>query len=887
MTPPRLALALLDRLLRDPVREAVIGDLSEEFRRRAARDGAGAARRWFWRQAVASAAARGRARVWDTVRPATPGVRRTPARLLDAFRQDLRFTRRLIAASPVFAVAAVVTLAIGIGAATAIATAADRALLRPLPYRFGGRLVYMGDPNADGSIGNIGFDTFVDWRDRLKTIDQASIVHGWDPTLVGPDRAERLRGLRVSWNYFRMLGVTPALGRDFTEAEDHDKTWRVVLLSDALWRTRFGARPDAVGSTLNLNGHPYRIVGVLPASFEPLVSEHFYSRAGIWAPLGYEAGGPSSCRSCEHLKALGRLAPGATVDQARAELATVHAELRREHPSDYSAVAPGIDSLRDEIGASLRRPLELVMLAVAFVLLVACANVAGLLVARATGREAELALRAALGAGRGRLARQLLTESLVLAAAAAALGVGVARWGLALLAAHAPVSIPRLDAAAADPRVLLIGVGVAAAALAAFGLVPAWTSARGDLQLVLRQGRQSSTRRAVRAREALMVAEVAVALLLVATAGLMRQTVDRLLHVDPGFDARHVVVAGLSLVGPPWATDEAVRTFQGDLLHRVSTLPGVEHAALAGQVPLGDNYDRWALRVEGRTFASDADVPSAERYSVTPGYFAVMRIPLVRGRLIDDRDSTNAAPVVLVNETAARTLFGGSDPLGQRVRVGGPDRPWRAVVGIVGDVRHYALDRAPNPQFYTPQRQMTDSYLVLVMRTTMEPAAVVAAVRREVRAIAPDVPVYGTSTLEALVAGSVAPRRFVMALLGLFALATLLMAAIGLYGVVSQSVAARQREFGIRLALGARRGDIARLVLGRGFRLVLAGVLLGAAGAALLGQAIRGLLYDTPPFDPLVLGLAVAVLLLAALTAHLAPLRRATVVDPSVTLRGE
>ncbi len=887
MSPPRLALALLDRLLRDPVREAVIGDLSEELHRRAARDGIRAARRWFWRQTLASLAARGRARLHDTVRTGTTLERRTPARLLDAFRQDFRFTRRLITASPVFAVAAVLTLAIGIGAATTIATTVDRALLRPLPYPSGDRLVYLGDPNDDGTIGNVGFATFVDWRDRLKTLDELAVTRGWTPTLVGLEGAQRLSGMRVSWNYFRMLGVAPALGRNFTAAEDHAATWRVVLVSDALWRARFGARPEAVGSLVDLNGLQYRIVGILPPSFEPLVSEHFYSRADIWAPLGYELGGDSSCRSCRHLKAVGRLAPGASVFQARAELAAAHAVLRREHPSDYTAVPPGLNALRDEIGGPLRRPLELLMVAVAFVLLVACANVAGLLVARATDREMELALRAALGAGRGRLARQLLTESLVLAAAAALVGIGVARWGLALLAAYAPVWVPRLDAAAADPVTLLIGIGVAAAALATFGLLPAWTAARGDLQLVLRQSRQSAARRAVRAREALMVAEVAVALLLVATAGLMRQTVDRLLRVDPGFDSHGVIVAGLSLVGPRWAEDAAVRVFQDELLRRVVALPGVEHAALTGQVPLGDNYDRQAFRVEGRTFPSDADVPYAERYSVTPDYFATMRIPLRRGRPFDDRDATGATPVVLVNETAARTLFGGSDPIGRRVKIGGSDSPWRTVVGIVGDVRHYALDRPPTPQFYAPQKQLADSYLVLVVRTATDPAALAAAVRRQVRAIAGDVPVYDVSTLDALVEASVAPRRFVMTLLGLFALATLLMAAIGLYGVVSQSVAARQQEFGIRLALGARPGDIILLVLGRGFRLVLAGVVIGAAAAAALGQAIHGLLYDTPPADPLALGTAVALLLLAALAAHLAPLRRATAVDPSAALRGE
>ncbi len=888
MRPPRLALALLDRFLADPVREAVLGDLLEEFPRRALRDGPGAARRWFWRQTLASLVARGRDRMVSSgaIEDGQAERSRRHRWAPDLFH-DLRSSVHVLRRTPAFSVTAVATLAVGIGAATAIATAVDRALLRPLPYPSAGRLVFVGHPNDDGTIGNVGFETVVDWRNRLTTFDRLAVMRQWSPTLVDAGGARRLAGVRVSWNYFRMLGVAPAIGRDFTESDDHEATWHVVLLTDRVWRTGFGARPDIVGASLNLYGRSYRVIGVLPARFEPLISEHFYQRAEVFAPLGYEVGGDSSCRSCQHLRAIGRLAPNASTEAARAELAAVHAELRREHPSDYTATPPGMVGLHDEIDGALRRPLQMLAAAVGFVLLVACANVAGLLVARSAGRETELALRAALGAGRGRLTRQLLTESAVLAAVAALAGIGLARLGLAALVTYTPVRIPRLQAAVMDPSMLAAGIAIATAALVLFGVVPAWTAARGNLQSVLRSTRQSAGRRAIRAREVLMVAEVAAALTLVMTAGLMRQSVVRLLSVDPGFDARQVAVASLSLVGPRWAEDAAVRSFQHQLLERARSIPGVEHVALAGQVPLGSNWDRWGFRVEGQTGGDEADLPEAERYSVTPDYFATMRILLRRGRLFDEHDTTDSPLVVIVNDTAARTLFGGSDPIGHRVRVGGIDAPWRTVVGIVADVRHYALDVPPNPQFYSPQGQMTDSFLVLVARSSVPPETLAAPIRHVVASLATDVPIYDATTLEALVNTSAATRRFLMNLLALFSLATLAMAAVGLYGVVTQSVSARRKEFGIRLALGARPGDIVRLVLTRGLALVGVGIACGAATAVGAGRLIRSELYDTAPGDPAVVAVAVGLLGLAAILAHLAPLRRATSVDPSLPLRGE
>jgi putative ABC transport system permease protein len=885
MTPPRLPRWILERALDPASAEAITGDLEEEFAARARSGGLAPARRWYWRQAIASLLARRLPRRTQSAGQPGHSAGNSPRPgWLDGFRHDLRFTLRTVAHAPAFTTAAVLTLAVGMGAATAIATAAHRALLRQLPYPHGDRLVLAGHPHGD-AIGNVGYATAVDWRARLRTFDELAIIRGWQPALASDDGAQRLSGFKVTWNYFRMLGVQPALGRDFTEAEDHPDRWRVVLISDGLWKRRFGARPDIAGTFVEFNNRRYQIIGVLPASFEPLISEHFATRAEIWAPLGYSLTGDSSCRSCQHLKAIGRLAPGVTLDRAAAELTAVQAGLKREHPNDYSDEPPLVNRLDREITGSIRRPLEVLMGAVSFVLLVAAANVAGLILARATDREREIALRAALGASRRRLVRQLLTESVVLAAMAAALGTVLARLALGFLATRAPVSVPRLDQAATDPMIVAIGILTALVALIGFGLLPAWTASRSDLQVVLREGRQSAARRAIRAREALMAGELAVALVLVAAAGLMYRTVDRLLHVDPGFDQRGVLSLGLSLVGPRWAEDESVRLFQDALLSRVTRLPGVSQAALAGQIPLGDNYDLRGFRIEGRTVRSDADWPSVERYSVTSDYFSVMNIPLKQGRLITSGDRTNGPLVMLVGETTARTLWPGENPIGSRVRTGGPDGPWRTVVGVVGDVRHYDLSRPPTPQFYLPQAQLTDSFLVLVVRGTVEPASLLTPIRREIAAIATDVPVFDVATLDELVSRSVASRRFLLLLLGVFAIATLAMAAIGLYGVVSQAVSGRRREFGIRLALGASRRDIYLLVLRRGFRLVAVGAAIGLACAAALGRLLGSQLYETPPGDPVTLGSAAALLFAAALAAHIVPLRRATGIEPNLALR--
>lgn len=885
MTPPRIPRWLISRAFDEETAEALLGDLTEEFGRRA-RVGRLRAFLWFWWEAVTSIVS-ARWQRWRHPVLMPPREASGRASFLDNFRHDLTFGVRTLLAAPVFTAAAVITLAIGIGAFTAIGTAASRALLRPLPYAEGHRLVFLGHPNPDGSIGNVGFETFADWRSRAKGFDQFSIIRGWTPTLVTADGAISLSAMRVSWNYFRMLGVKPALGRDFDEADDHPDQWRVVVISDGLWRRQFGARRDILESTVDFNGRPFRIIGVMPPEFEPLVSRHFFTRAELWGPLGYAIGGASSCRTCQHLKLIGRLREGSSLQQATVELETIHGLMRREHPSDYTEVAPKTTMLEDELSRRVRGPLQVLFGAVLFVLLVAASNVAGLMLARAADRRRELTLRAALGASRGRIIGQLVTESLIIAAVATPVGLVLARAGLGVLGAIAPSSLHGLDQASIDFSLIAIALLTSVLSVVLFGLIPAVASSRTDLRGALGSGRHSSGRGLVRSRQWLMTVQIAAALVVAAAAGLMYRSVDRLLGVDPGFESRGVFTASLSLVGPPWAEDSAVRTFQQQLLERVAALPGVEHAALTGQVPLGDNYDRWGFRIEGRTYASDSEAPEAERYSVTPGYFQAMGIPLKRGRLVDARDVDGGELVVVVNETAARTLWAGQDPIDSHVRLGSPTTPLRRVVGIVGDVRHYALGEPANAQMYLPQTQSTDSYLVLVAKTSADASALAGPVRQAVASIARDVPVYDVATLDERLSRSVASRRFLMLLLAAFAITTILIAAVGLYGVVAQHVASRRREFGIRIALGASRANIVRLALTSGLRFGAVGILAGLGASLLLGRVLGSQLYETTPADPLTLAGAAAALILPAAVAHWAPLRRAVKVDPVATLKSD
>ncbi len=810
---------------------------------------------------------------------------------MTGFFQDLRFAARTLRKSPGFAAVAIATLALGIGANTAIFSVLDAVVLRPLPYAGGDRLVMIGDASADRETpGNVSFPTYEELRDRNRTFAAVAAIRNWQPTLVTDGNAERIPAMRVSANFFSILGVTPAIGRTFLPEEDRPDAWRVVVLSDGLWRRSFGADPSVVGRVIRMNDRSYRVLGVMPADYQALISSRYYQTAQMWAPIGYDRKQDSACWSCQHLKAFGRLAPGVSLGQARADLDRVRGQLAAENPADFGQGRMAAVPLSRELTAGMRAPLLVLLGAVGFVLLIACANVANLTLARALRRQHEMAIRGALGASRARLARQLLAESVVLCALGGAFGLLLASTLHGALLRVAPVSLPRLDHAAIDARVVGFAALASFAAILLSGGLPAMRGSALHLAPALGSGgRGLSASGSAFARKALTVGELTLALVLVAGAFLMVRSMTRLLEAPVGFSADRVLTLALSLNGEAYAEESGLLDFQDRLLERLRALPGVEAAAFASQIPLGGNGDSMGFHVEGRMAANPAEDPSVERYSVTPDYFRTMQIPLRRGRLLSDGDRTDAAPVMLISEATARSLFAGRDPLGERVRIGGHEAgPWRTIVGVVGDVRHLDVALGATPQMYLPQSQRVDSYLTLVVRTThADPTALAEPIRNAVRALDPSVPIYDLASLPALVERSAASRRFVMRLLGGFAATALLLAAIGLYGVIAQSVAQRTREIGIRMALGASPRSVVLLVLSGGAAIVGLGLAAGIAGALGAGRFLSAVLYEVRPTDPVSLAGAAVLLAAVALAAHWLPARRAARVDPVEALRAQ
>ena len=806
---------------------------------------------------------------------------------MSSWLQDARQAVRGLAKSPAFAAVALATLAIGIGANAAIFSVVDAVLIRPLPYADSARLVVVGDRGPTGDVDNVGYKTFEDLRDRNTTFEAMAAVRSWQPTLIADGRAERIPAMRVTWGYFSTLGVPPALGRDFRAEDDRPEGRHVLLLSDALWRRRFGADPSIVGRAVRLSDADYTVVGVLPPDYQP-----FYNKAAqAFGPVGYRDDLPYACRSCQHLKAVGRIARGVTLERAAADLDRIRRELAAEYPQDYPKGTMTAVPLARVLTGDARAPVAVLFGAVGFVLLIACANVANLLLTRSLGRSRELAVRSALGASRGRLVRQLLTESLVLCGAGGALGAGTAVFLHDALVRLAPPGLLRLEQSRIDGRVLAFVVLASVAATLLAGLLPALrASAAGIGRGLVGAMRASAGPSSSRARRVLAAAELSLAVVLLAGAALMVRSVSRLVDAPVGFDEDGVLTLGLSLDGPAYDDNaRAARAFQDRLLEHVRAMPGVQAAALSGQVPLGGNGDASGIHVAGRRSANPSEDPFAERYSVTSDYFRAMGIPILRGRGFTEHDRADSEPVAVVSRTAARAIWGDADPLGARARVGDPDSgPWFTVVGIAGDVRHRDLAVAPTPQIYLPQSQRTDGLLVLVVRAPGTDAAALAnTARAAVRELDPTVPIYDVATTRELIDRSAAPRRFVMTLLGAFAAAALLLAALGIYGVVSHAVGQRTREIGIRVALGATPGDIRRLVLSSGTAVIVSGLAAGVAAALAVMRLLRALLYEVSPRDPAALALAAATLAVVALAAHWLPARRAARVAPSTALRDE
>jgi putative ABC transport system permease protein len=807
---------------------------------------------------------------------------------LETLAQDVRFGGRMLRRAPGFTLAALVTLALGIGLNTAVFSVVHAVVLQPLPFADPDRLVMFGDRSTTRAPSNIGFATWRDYRERARAFEHTAVVRSWTPTLVVSGEAERVPAMRVSWNYFAMLAVRPALGRDFRADDDVAGRWRVLVISDGLWRRKFGADRSVIGRSVRMNDWDYQILGVLPADYEPLVSQQLYQRAEMWAPLGYDASDSSACRSCQHLRALARLRPGVSTDDAASELNAIRTDLTRQFPQEYPRGDVAVLQLAEVFAGPVRGVLFTLLGAVAFVLLIACANVANLLLVRGFRREREMAVRSALGAGRSRLVRQLMTESLLLAGLGGALGIAVAASALDLLVAFAPASLPRLDRIALNGPVLAYAIAASLVIGLVAGVIPALRAASPAGGPPLAVDSRGSVGGRDRARQLLVVADLALAFVLLAGAVLMVKSVSRLFGVDPGFDPHGVLSLQYSLVGAAYAEDPQVLAFTNQVVSRASALPGVEAAAAAGQIPMSGNWDQWGFHVEGRVPRNPSESASVERYSVTSDYFRTMRIPLEAGRLFTDEDRMDSMPVMVIARSTARTLFPGENPIGRRVRTGGADRgPWRTIVGVVGDVRHSTLDAPPNLQMYMPQAQVTDSFLVLVLRTRQPPETVAAAVRAILHDLDPSVPVYSVAALENLVVRTTARHRFVGGLLAAFAALAVVLAAIGLYGVVAVTVSQRTREVGVRMALGARPADVLRLILGGCVTTVAAGLAAGFAGALLLAGLLESMLFGVGARDPMAFALSTVTLAAVVVAAHWIPARRAMLIDPAVALRRE
>lgn len=797
--------------------------------------------------------------------------------------------RRLVQ-RPGFTLVAVGTLALAIGANAAIFTLVEAVWLRPLPFPDPGRLVQVRSVDTDdGQVGNLSPADFLDFARESRAFQQMG-AHGWvgSFTVAGAvGDAERVGGVNVTDGFFQTLGVAAARGRLFDAADDAPEAARTVVLSDGFWRRRFGADPAIVGSTLLIDAQPSLVIGVLPAWFRH-VEENPDRTADVFVPYGFNRAAPN--RGGHFIRGVGRLASTVQLEQARAELETIAARLEREYPVSNHGVTVHLEPLHDAVVGDARRSLTLVSAGVALVLVVACANLANLLLAAGAGRQREFAVRMAMGATRGRVARQLLAESLALGSLGSVAGLVVASWGGAALARLAGTALPRLADAGMNVRVLLFAAACGVSSALIFGAWPAWHLSREALFGALQaSGRQPHGAVRRRARETFVAVQAALAIVLLVGAALLVRSLWALERVPSGFTPAQVLAMSVSLPVATYAEGEQI-PFYERLQQRVSVLPGVTAVGAVNILPLSSNYDSRGIQIEDHPKPEgQGEAPQAR--SVTPGYFSAIGIPLVRGRLFDARDVEGGPRVVVISEAMARRYWPGEDPIGRRITfnsgipaaeqqaVGGPGS--REVVGIVGDVRHMALDEDEVPMFYTPHAQQPSYHtMTLVVRSAGAAEALPAAARVSLREMDPAVPLYQVRTLEQVVSRAAATPRLRALLTGLFAMLAALVSGLGVYGVISYLVAQRTHEFGVRMSLGATAGDVARLVLADALRPVAAGVGIGVVGAWALGRMLQGFLFGVSAADPLSFAAAVVLLLGAALVATLVPGRRVRRVTP-------
>jgi predicted permease len=823
---------------------------------------------------------------------------------MSAILQDIRYGFRMLSKRPGFTLVVVLTLALGIGANTAVFSVVNAVLLRPLPFPHPEQIMLVRDDLAGRQLENVGMSVLElkDFQESAGIFEQISAVWPVDANLTGSDRPERIELLAVSPNYFSLLGAHAQLGRVFGPQDEAQGFAEGVVISNGLWVRLFGADPNILGRKVSADGDVYTIIGVMPPDFRH-PGETLRNDVDMWATAGFAANpfGPPQRNQRILPGAIARLKPGLNVQQAQAQLDNFVAHLRKEFPKDYpeeSGWAVRLLPAHEQLVGHARTTLWVLMTAVGLVLLIACVNIANLLLARSSARQREMAIRLALGAGRGRLIRQLLIESLLLALAGGGVALLVLALVMKLLLDFVPTEIPRLHEVGFNVTALLFTLLVSILTGLLFGLIPALQASRPELTSSLKEGSQGagSGGRSQRFRSLLVITELALSLVLMIGAGLLLRSFARLLEVTPGFDPSHVLTARIWLPVPnnpemdPYRPPAKRVAFMQEVLRRVSALPGVQYAAIGtgNSVPLVGQHNKAPFVLEERA-EEDAKLPRAEVSAVSADYFRALGAPLVRGRFLAASDDDQTSRVALIDETLAQRFWPNSDPVGQRIKLGAraSNAPWITIVGVVGNIKMDGFDQPDQPHIYLSILQSPNYAMAVYLRTDGRPSSLTQALRQQVQAVDPALPVFGERTMEELVQTSLAQRRFTLQVVGMFGVLSLLLAGIGIYGVMAYSVSQRTREIGIRLALGASTSTILSWVLKQGMRLALAGVMLGLLVAFALTRLLQGLLFGIAPTDPLTyLGLAVLLTAVALMACYI-PARRATRVDPMVALRNE
>jgi len=811
---------------------------------------------------------------------------------MGSLTNDVRYGVRMLFRSPASSVVSIVALAVGIGANTSIFSVVNGVLLRPLAYKDSDRLVVVWETKLSKGITHeqVSPPDYRDWVEQNRVFDQIAAWRSEPQVLTGGQVPERIETAQISPAAFELLGVKPALGRIFSTEEGHPGRNHVALLSYGLWQRRFGGDPGVLGKSAVLDGISYTIVGVTPPAFRLLDTP-----SELWTSYTLDASELKE-RGFHTLRVIAHLKPGATLDQAQSEMRSISNRIERQFPESNSGWSANVIPLREQLLGDISTTLWTLFGAVLFVLLIACANVANLLLARAGAREKEIAVRAALGANPTRLARQLLTESAMLALAGGLLGLLLAAWSVSLLKQLGPATLPRLKEITLDWRVLVFTLAVSMFTGIVFGLAPAVASVRIDLNSILRSSGRGTTggRGRARLRNFLVVAEIAFCVVLLTGAGLMLRSFARLQNVNPGFRPDHVLTLQLALPETRYS-GAAVGSFYSRLIERLQALPGVRYAGIARKVPLSAGVDASLnFIIENRPVEASANQPRAKYRAVSADYFLALGIPLVRGRYFDRTDGDKTPGVVVINETLAGRFWPNENPLGKRIKAGFDDSVWCTVVGIVADVKQAGLDAVSSGETYYHYLQVPPALMSLVegamtvaLRTSADPGSLASAARGEVQKMDPGLAVFNVDTMQALVDGSLAQPRFRTTLLGAFAVLALLLAAIGLYGVIAYSVAQRINEIGVRMALGARKDDILRLVVGEGAMLAAIGIALGLLGSLGATRLISKLLFGVTAADPLTFSATAGIILAVALAASAIPALRAIKVDPVIALRYE